>query len=135
MPAAFARFASNTPFIRTEFLVKFNPIVIAAVIYVATAQYNEKLLNFNICTNIKRTIFQQINTALEIDALANLIENQTGFLNGTVPKIIQNFYDTYGMITLQYLAKEQSNIEALTYDQSCLTAKLFVYINEYANME
>jgi hypothetical protein len=49
---------------------------------------------FNKCTLIKRTIVQQINTALDNDVLADLIGNATGLLIGTVPDIMRELYVT-----------------------------------------
>ena len=83
---------------------------------------------------IEQTIFHQINTALDADVFVNHIDNQTGLIAGTVPKMIQNLYNTYGMIKQQVLAKEKSNLGALTYNHSLPITSSFVSIDEYANM-
>jgi hypothetical protein len=54
---------------------------------------------FNKCTLIKRTIVQQINTALDNEVLADLIDDATGLLIGTVPYIMRELYDIYGTVT------------------------------------
>jgi hypothetical protein len=43
---------------------------------------------FNKCILIERTIIQQINTALDNDVLADLINDATGLLIGDVPDIM-----------------------------------------------
>ena len=55
--------------------------------------------NFQSCNLIERTIIQQINTAVDKDCLADLIDNDTGLLKGTVTQILKELFDTYGAIT------------------------------------
>jgi hypothetical protein len=71
---------------------------------------------FNKCTLIERTIVQQINTALDNDVLANLIDDATGLLIGTVPDIMRELYDTYGIITPQALTTAKAKLEITTYN-------------------
>jgi hypothetical protein len=80
--------------------------------------FKDNLATFNACNLIKRTIVQQINTALDDDCLADLIDNDTGLLEGTIPHIIQTLFDTYGAITPQSLVAEKAKVEALSYNHS-----------------
>ena len=59
------------------------------------------MIAFNDCNIIEGTIVQQINTELENDFLADLIDNATGLLAETIPEIMAEVYDTYGTITPQ----------------------------------
>ena len=43
---------------------------------------------FKMCNLIKRTIIQQINTAVDPECLADLIDDETGLLEGPVHLII-----------------------------------------------
>jgi hypothetical protein len=63
--------------------------------------FKDNLAAFNACKLIERTIVQQINTALDDNCLADLIDDDTGLLEGTIPCIIQTLFDTYGAITPQ----------------------------------
>jgi hypothetical protein len=70
---------------------------------------------FQACNLIERTIIQQLNTAINKDCLADkLIDDETGLLEGTVPQILQNLFDTYRAITPQTLAAAK----ATTYNHS-----------------
>jgi hypothetical protein len=76
--------------------------------------FKDNLAAFNTCNLIERTIVQQINTALDDDCLANLIDNDTGLLEGTILQIIQTLFDTYGAITPQLLAAAKAKVKALS---------------------
>ncbi len=56
------------------------------------------MVTFKACNLIKGIIIQQINTAIDEDYLANLIDNETGLLEGTVPQIMRKLFDTYRAI-------------------------------------
>jgi hypothetical protein len=73
----------------------------AAVIAASRQHYDEQMSAFNKCTLIKRTIIQQINTALDDGVVADLIDDATGLLIGTIPYRMQELYDTYGTVTPQ----------------------------------
>jgi hypothetical protein len=70
---------------------------------------------FNKCTLIERTIIQQINTALDDDVLADLIDDATGLLIGTIPNIMRELYDTYGTVTPQALTTAKAKLEITVY--------------------
>jgi len=106
----------------------------AAVIAAATAIYNTQLDNFKSCNLIERTIIQQINTAIDPDCLADLIDDDTGLLEGTVPVILASLFATYGSITPQTLATAKTKLEETTYNHARPIANLFSKINEYANL-
>ena len=61
------------------------------------------MITFNDYNAIERTIVQQINTALENNFLADLIDNFTGLLVRTIPEITVELYDTYDTVTPQLL--------------------------------
>jgi hypothetical protein len=96
--------------------------------------FKDNLAAFNACNLIERIIVQQINTALDDDCLADLINDNTGLLEGTIPHIIQTLFDTYGAITPQLLAAEKAKVEALSYNRSRPIVTIFTAINEYASM-
>ena len=92
------------------------------------------MIAFINCNIIEPTIVQQINTALDNNVLANLINDTTGLLVGTIPEIMAKLYDTYGTVTPQSLTTAKSKLETTTYDHSCPISNLFTAINDYANM-
>jgi hypothetical protein len=72
----------------------------AAQIEDVRCRFKDDLIAFNSCNLIERTIVQQINTALDEDCLANLIDDDKCLLEGTIPEIIQTLFDTYVSIPL-----------------------------------
>jgi hypothetical protein len=106
----------------------------AAQIEDARQRFKDSLAEFNACNLIERTIVQQINTALDDDCLADMIDDDTGLLEGTIPQIIQTLFDTYGAITPQSLAAAKAKVEALSYNHSRPIVTIFTAINEYASM-
>ena len=92
------------------------------------------MIAFNNCNIIEHTIVQQINTALENDVLADLIDESTSILVGTIPDIMAELYDTYRTIAPQSLTAFKAKLEMTTYDHSRQIANLFTAINTYANM-
>ena len=92
------------------------------------------MIAFKDCNIIERTIVQKINTALDNDVLANLIDNSTGLLVGEIPDIMARLYDTYGTVMPQSLTTTKSKLETTTYDHSQPIANLFTRINKYTNM-
>ena len=91
------------------------------------------MIAFNDCNIIKRTIVQQINTALDNDVLADLIDDSTGLLVGTIPDIMDEQYDMYDTVTPQSLTAAKSKLETTTYDHSHPIVILFTNINDYDN--
>ena len=106
----------------------------AAVIAANRLAYNEKLTIFNDCNLIERTIVQQINTALDTNVLAALIDDATGLLVVTIPEIMSEIYDTYSTVTPQPLTATKTRLESTAYDHARPVASLFAAINDYANM-
>jgi hypothetical protein len=51
----------------------------------ARQQYTGNMETFKACNLIERTIIQQINTVIDEDCLTDLIDDETGLLEGTVP--------------------------------------------------
>jgi hypothetical protein len=89
---------------------------------------------FKVCNLIERTIIQQINTAIDESCLADLIDDETGLLEGTVPEIMKELFDTYGAITPQSLTTAKAKLESTTYNHSRPIVNIFTAINDYANM-
>ena len=89
---------------------------------------------FNACNQVERAIIQQINTALDEDCLADLINEDTGLIQGTVPDIFADLYRTFGVITPQALAQAKTDLEAIVYDHSKPLANIFAAIARYADM-
>jgi hypothetical protein len=132
---AYARVSPGDPFIRPVLPVLPDlTIATAAVIAAAHQLYNSQLVIFQACNLIERTIIQQINTALDEDCLADMIDDDTGLLEGTIPEILQTLFDTYGAITPQSLAAARSKVEAITYNHARPIVTIFTAINEYAHM-
>ena len=102
----------------------------AAVIAATRLAYDEQLTIFNDCTLIERTIVQKINTALDTNVLTNLIDDATGLLVGTIPKIMNELYDNYGTVTPQYLTAAKTRLESTAYDHARPVANLFTAIND-----
>jgi hypothetical protein len=94
----------------------------------------DNLDTFRACNLVERTIIQQINTAIDEDCLADLIDDDTGLLVGTIPEIMRELFDTYGAITPQSLAAAKATLEATTYNHSKPIVNIFTTINDYANM-
>ena len=131
---AYERIAPGTPFVRPSLPILPTIEGTTAVINAARQAYDEQIKAFNDCNIIERTIVQQINTALDNDVLADLIDDATGLLVGTIPEIMGELYDTYGTVTPQSLTAAKSKLESTSYDHSRPIANLFTAINDYANM-
>ena len=86
------------------------------------------------CNLIERTIIQQINTAVDPDCLADLIDGDTGLLEGPVPNIMKQLFETYGATTPQTLTTAKATLETTTYDHTKPIINIFTAINDYANM-
>jgi hypothetical protein len=132
---AYERVSPGVPFLRPALPV-LPALENATQFQIAQARqiYDEQLESFKACNLIERTIVQQINTALDEDCLADLIDDDTGLLEGTIPTILQSLFDTYGAITPQSLAAAKAKVEATTYDHARPIVNLFTAINDYATM-
>ena len=86
------------------------------------------------CNLIERTIIQQINTAVDPDCLADLIDDNTGLPEGPVPNIMKQLFETYGAITPQTLTAAKTTLETTTYEHTKQIMTIFRAINDYANM-
>jgi hypothetical protein len=99
----------------------------------ARQQYTSNMETFKACNLIKGTIIQQINTAIDKDCLANLIDKETRLLEGRVPQIMQELFNTNGAITPQTLVAAKTEVEAKTYKKARLILNIFTAISNYAN--
>jgi hypothetical protein len=131
---AYARIAPGTPFHRPALPAPPVTDGTAAVIAASRQHYDKQTSAFNKCALIKRTIVQQINTALDDDILASLINDATGLLIGTIPDIMQELYDTYGTVTPQARTTAKAKLEITAYEHSRPIANLFTAITDYAHM-
>jgi hypothetical protein len=86
---AYVRIAPGTLFHRPALPAPPVTDGTATVIAASRQHYDEQMSAFNKCPLIKRTIIQQINTALDDDVLADLIDDATGLLIGTIPYIMR----------------------------------------------
>jgi hypothetical protein len=128
---AYNRVSRDVPFVRPALPVLPDLNTFTAPPIAATRQtYADDLAAFQACNLIERTIIQQINTAIDEDCLANLIDDETGLLDGTVPEILQNLFDTYGDITPQSLAAAKAKVEETTYNHARPIVNIFTSINE-----
>jgi hypothetical protein len=132
---AYNRVSPGVPFVRPILPALADLTTLTAPQIAAARQaYDDSIAIFQACNLIERTIIQQINTAIDEDCLADLIDDETGLLEGTVPEILQNLFDTYGAITPQTLAAAKAKVEATTYNHARPIVNIFTAINEYANM-
>jgi hypothetical protein len=132
---AYDRVSPGVPFIRPALPV-LPDLANATSAQIAEARqtYTDNMNTFKACNLIERTIIQQINTAIDEDCLADLIDDDTGLLEGTVPQIMQELFDTYGSITPQTLATAKAKLEATPYNHARPIVNIFTAINDYANM-
>ena len=73
-----------------------------------TVRLHTKSLHiFNLCDLFKCTIIHQINVAVDTKLFTDLIDKETGFLQGTAPKILENLFETDGNITSQTLVDKK----------------------------
>lgn len=132
---AYERSSPGVPFVRPDLPEPINfGAGTAAQLAEARQQYDDNLATFNACQLVERTIVQQINTAVDDDCLADMIDDETGLLTGTVPEIFQHLFDTYGAITPQSLSAAKAKLESTTYDHARPITNIFTAINNYANM-
>jgi hypothetical protein len=96
----------------------------------ARQPHTDNMDTFKACNIIERTISQQINTAIDEDCLADLIDDETGLLEGTVPQILSELFDTYGAITPQSLTATKAKLETTTYNHPKPIVTIFTAINE-----
>jgi len=89
---------------------------------------------FNTCTLLKRTIIQQISLAVDANCLTDLVKETTGFLQGTVPNIIKELFETYGLITPQSFSAAKAALETKVYQHASPIGHFFTSITEFANM-
>jgi hypothetical protein len=92
------------------------------------------LAAFKTCNILERTIIQQVNTAVNSECLADLIDDETGLLEGPVHRIMQHLFKTYGAITPQTLTSAKAALKTTTYNHVRPITNVFTAINEYANM-
>jgi hypothetical protein len=133
---AYERIAPGTPFERPILPVLPAGLEGATQFQIAEAHqvFNRDLAAFNACNLVERTILQQISTAIDEDCMANLIDENTGLLEGTVPQVFRELFDTYGRITPQALTASKTDLEAMSYNHSKPIVNIFTAINEYASM-
>jgi hypothetical protein len=93
--------------------------------------FSEETKTYNLCNQVERSIIQLINSSIDTDCLADLYDEETGLLTGTIPEILQNLFNTYGNITPQALAAAKMKVEATVYDHSKPILQMFMKINEY----
>ena len=134
--SAYDRVSPGVPFIKPE-----NPILpdltgaTGAQIATTRELHANNSEAFKMCNQIERTIIQQINTAVNPECLADLIDDDTGLLVGpAVPNIMKQLFETYGAITPQTLTATKATLEATTYNHSKPIMNIFTAINDYANM-
>jgi uncharacterized membrane protein YgcG len=132
---AFERSSPGVPFVRP--VVPILPDLsqsTAAQIAEAHRLFKEQTISFNACNQVERTIIQQINTALDEDCLADLTNEDTGLIQGTVTEIFADLYRTFGAITPQALAQAKTALEATVYNHSKPLSNVFTAIARYADM-
>ena len=94
----------------------------------------EKTTLFNTCNQLERTIIQQINTAIDTNCLAGLINEDTGLLQGTVHEIFTNLHGTFGAITPETLTATKAKLVQMVYNHARPIINLVTAITAYLNM-
>ena len=132
---AYQRVSPGVPFVR-PILPILPDLTNATAAQIADARqlHHDDMETFKACNLIERTIIQQINTAIDEACLADLIDDETGLLEGTIPEIMKELFDTYGAITPQSLTAAKAKLEATSYIHSKPIVNIFTAINDYANM-
>jgi hypothetical protein len=131
----YARISPNDPFIRPTLPILPDPTgATGAVVAAQRTSFEAALHEFHTCNLVQRVIVQQLNTALDGDVIANMADDVTGLLEGTIPEIFQSLYKTYGKISPQALAAARRDTEAIVYNHSRPIVNLFTQINKYAQM-
>ena len=100
----------------------------------AVLLYKETIVKCNLCNLVERTIIQQINAAVYYECLADLIDDETGLLAGTIPELLASLFETYSDIMSQTLAAKISTVESISYNHTKPIATIFHAINEYSTM-
>ena len=90
---SYDRISPGVPFTRSDLpdLPDFSGST-ANQIAVAEEIYTKTMEAFKMCNLIERTIIQQINTAVDPDCLADLIDDETGLLEGPVHLIMRQLF-------------------------------------------
>jgi hypothetical protein len=130
----YERISPGVPFVRP--VVPVLPDLVGATrvqIRDARLLFEDNTKLFTACQLIERTIVQQISTAINSECLTDVTDSN-GSLEGTVPEILQSFFDIYGAITPQSLTAAKTQVESTTYDPPKPIANLFYAINDYATM-
>jgi hypothetical protein len=96
--------------------------------------FAEQTNTFNACNQIECTIIQQINTTLDDNCLADLINEDTGLIQGTVPEMFINLHRTFRAITPQILATAKATLEATIHNHTKPLANVFTAIARCADM-
>jgi hypothetical protein len=134
-PTVYARISPNDPFIRPTLPILPDPTgATAAVVAAQRTSFDAALHEFHTCNLVQRVIVQQLNSALDGDVIANMVDDVTGLLEGTIPEIFQSLYKTYGKISPQALAAARRDTEAIVYNHSRPIVNLFTQISKYAQM-
>jgi hypothetical protein len=134
-PHSYDRVSPGVPFTRPA-LPELPDLSGSTANQIAVAEefYAKALEAFKMCNLLERTIIQQINTAVDPDCLADLIDDEIGLLEGPVHLIMTQLFETYGAITPQTLTSAKAALETTTYNHTEPITTVFTAINEYANM-
>ena len=134
-PSSYDRISPGVPFTRPA-LPELPNLSTSTANQIAVAEeiYAKTLEEFKTCNLLERTIIQQINTAVDADCLADLIDDETGLLEGPVHTIMAQLFETYGAITPQTLTSAKAALEMTMYNHAKPITTIFTAINEYANM-
>jgi hypothetical protein len=132
---AYERSAPGTPFVRPAFPPVLPDLtgLTGAVIAALRHTFTEDSKRFQTCVQIERSILQQITNAIDDSCLAHLLD-ENGSLDGRIPDILRDLFDTYGSITPQSLTVAKTKVERTVYDHARPIATIFTSINEYARM-
>ena len=96
--------------------------------------HKEIIGTFNLCSLVQHTIIHQINAAVDSEYLADLINDETSLLTGTIPKIIASLFKTYVDITAKKIAAKKCTVESIPYNHTKPLATIFHTINKYSTM-
>jgi uncharacterized membrane protein YgcG len=103
---------------------------ISAARHIFSQEHNR----FNTCNQVERTIIQQIAQAIDAEHLADMIDYETGAINGTIPEIIAELFEIFGQVSAAELAEAKKDVQSTTYDPRKPMSTIFTLIHDYAAM-
>jgi hypothetical protein len=129
--AAYAVIAPGTPFVATALPILDATANTGAQIAHAQQEYNKAKEVYDTTRRVKRSILQQIMTAVSEEYLIGMVDIGTGLLTGEIPDILDQLQDLYATVTPQQLEAAKIELVATNYDHDKSITKLFQSFNDH----